>query len=255
MKTPHPQGAPAPFDHLVLMMRDQLMDHAPRFEQDGYHLTDLSVHNLGSINRLIMLDTTYIELLGWPTGKPPARKEIAEQPFGLDALVFKTDNAQATFERLRDDGFDVNPVLRLERPLQFQGEEHLAQFDTVRFSTQPVAGLRIYFCQHLTPELVWNEAALRHDNGAKALDRIIIEASDAPLVAAQLGKVAHSDAQAQDDGTYVIVLRNMQLVVKSGTGLTAAKISQAFLRHDDDELHEFNPHVSWTNTLQDKQTG
>ncbi|WP_255474943.1 VOC family protein [Pusillimonas sp. ANT_WB101] len=251
MKTLHPKSAPAPFDHLVLMMRDQLMERAPHFEQDGYRLTELSVHNLGSINRLIPLDTTYIELLGWPAGKPPARKEIAEQPLGLDALVFKTENAQATFERLREEGFEVNPVLRLERPLIFQGKQHLAQFDTVRFSAQPVAGLRMYFCQHLTPEFVWNEDAIRHDNGAKSLDHIVIEASDAQAVAAQLGKVANAEAKAQDDGTYVIALRNMQLVVRPAVGVTAAKISQAFLRHADDELREFNPHVSAASSRQE----
>lgn len=244
MKTLHSKSAPAPFDHLVLMMRDQLMERAPHFEQEGYYLTELAVHNLGSINRLITLDTTYLELLGWPAGKPPARKEIAEQPLGLDALVFKTENAQATFERLRDEGFNVNPVLRLERPLTFEGEQHLAQFDTVRFSTQPVAGLRMYFCQHLTPEFVWTDDAMRHDNGAKSLDHIVIEASDAQAVAVLLGKVANAEANAQDDGTYVIALRNMQLVVRPDVELTAAKISQAFLRHADDEVREFNPHIS-----------
>src|SRR3546814_16756107 len=61
---------PLDFDHLVLMVRDQLTEHAQQLLQDGFHLTDLAVHNLGSINRLITLESAYIELLGWPAGKP-----------------------------------------------------------------------------------------------------------------------------------------------------------------------------------------
>src|SRR3546814_1490281 len=38
---------PLDFDHLVLMVRDQLTEHAQQLLQDGFHLTDLEVHNLG----------------------------------------------------------------------------------------------------------------------------------------------------------------------------------------------------------------
>ncbi len=238
----------APFDHLVLMMRDELMQRAPRFEQAGYRLTALSVHNLGSINRLIPLDTAYIELLGWPAGKPPARKEIADQPLGLDALVFRSEDAGATHARLCELGFDVNPVQRLERPLQFLGETQMARFDTVRFATQPVAGLRIYFCQHLTPEFIWNEPALDHANGAIALDRIVIEAPDANMVATQLSKVANATAQAGDDGAYIVSLPNLALVVMPTPGLSAPRVSQAFLRHRDGAVSVFNTHVGTAGT-------
>ena len=77
------------FDHAVVMVRDRLDALAPHFERQGFHLSDKAVHNLGSCNRLIVLEGTYIELLGWPPGAPPARK-IAGSPFGLEALVFHT---------------------------------------------------------------------------------------------------------------------------------------------------------------------
>jgi hypothetical protein len=65
-----PMSRSLSFDHLVLMLRDQLEEQAPVFEADGYTLTELAVHNLGSMNRLITLDSAYIELLGWPAGQP-----------------------------------------------------------------------------------------------------------------------------------------------------------------------------------------
>ncbi len=238
-----PDSRTAPFDHLVLMMRDQLMEHAPRFEQDGYRLTDLSVHNLGSINRLIPLDSTYIELLGWPAGQPPARKEIAGQALGLDALVFRSHDSEATLERLRRAGFDVNPVQRLERPLQVRGASHLARFDTVRFSMQPIAGLRMYFCQHLTPEFIWNDAAIRHENGAQSLDHIVVEAPDAQTVSTQLAAVINGKARAQEEGAYAIDLPNLRLIVRPASGLSAARIHQASILHRDGQVRVFNPQL------------
>jgi len=65
------------FDHLVIITRACLSDFVRIFEQSGFKLTPLAKHNLGSINRLIVLDSTYIELLGWESDKPLARKEIA----------------------------------------------------------------------------------------------------------------------------------------------------------------------------------
>src|SRR5690606_8600299 len=201
-----------PFDHLVLMMRDQLTDRAPLLQQDGFHLTQVSVHNLGSINQLITLDTSYIELLGWPAGQPPARKEIAEQPLGLDALVFRPHNAGDTYEHLRRSGFDVNPVQRLERPLPVQGCMQTARFDTVRFARQPIAGLRIYYCEHLTPEYVWDPAVMLHENGAVSLSEIVIKAPDAQDVAAMLAVLVNGQAQALDNGRYGLTLPNLQLM-------------------------------------------
>ena len=75
------------FDHAVVMVRDRLDALAPHFERQGFHLSDKAVHNLGSCNRLIVLEGTYIELLGWPPGAPA--QEIGS-PFGLEALVFRT---------------------------------------------------------------------------------------------------------------------------------------------------------------------
>lgn len=82
------QRGPTAFDHAVIMVRDRLEALAPHYERQGFRLSDKAVHNLGSCNQLIVLDDTYIELLGWPPGAPPARKEIADSPLGLEAWCF-----------------------------------------------------------------------------------------------------------------------------------------------------------------------
>ena len=227
------------FDHLVVMVRDKLDAHASRLQGDGFGLTDVSVHNLGSINRLVTLESSYIELLGWPAGRPPARKEIADQPLGLDALVFRPRNAADTHERLRLAGFEVNPVQRLERPVAGPSGTGMAQFDTLRFARQPVPGLRIYYCQHLTPEYIWNASALRHANGAQSLSEIVVKANDARSVASTLAELAEGRVQTLNDGSHVLELPNLRLAVVPDGCVEAACISHALLRYRDGSERPF----------------
>jgi hypothetical protein len=162
------------FDHLVIITRDQLQLVSHYFEQRHFTLTEPAKHNLGSINQLIILDSSYIELLGWEKNTTPSRKEIADLPIGLDALVFQTNHADATYQRLLKAGYPVNPVQDLSRPAKTNGLEQMARFKTVRFSRQPIAGLRIYFCEHLTPEAVWNPLYMTHTNRAQSIHAIEI---------------------------------------------------------------------------------
>lgn len=231
------------FDHLVVMLRDQLETTAPRYEVAGYTLSELSVHNLGSINRLIMLDTSYIELLGWPAGAVPLRKEIAGQPLGLDALVLRSEDATRDFDRLRSAGFDVQPVSRLERPLEIDGVAQMARFDTVRFGTQPVPGFRLYLCQHLTPEHVWVPQLMQHANGARSLEQIRIAAPDAGRVAKVLATVAGATLFQRGD-RYSVELPNLELLVEPSHGHAEARIVAAGLRHADGSTREFNVSIT-----------
>ena len=230
--------SPLAFDHLVVMVRDELPQHADTYEQEGYRLSELSVHNLGSINRLIVLDTTYIELLGWPAGEPPRRKEIAEQPLGLDALVWRSDDAASDHDRLKAAGFDVQPVGRLERPLEFHGEQRVARFDTVRFNTQPIEGLRMYVCQHLTPEYVWDAPLLRHPNGVTSLDTIEIATPDTAKTAEVLSAITGAPVSVESDVTR-ISLPNIELRLRHESQLERARIAGAWVRQADGTVREF----------------
>jgi len=133
------------FDHLVIIARDDLDALSSQFSECGFQITPKAHHNLGSSNRLIMLDSSYIELLGWGKGEIPKRAEIAEQPIGLDAIVFRTSDAEACYQSLKDKGFLVNSVQELTRESEYNNTSVLVKFKTVRFSAQPITGLRIYF--------------------------------------------------------------------------------------------------------------
>ena len=216
------------FDHLVVMGRDQMVNLSQRFEALGFHLTPTARHNLGSMNRLIMLNTAYVELLGWGAGELPARKEIADEPIGLNALVFRTQDAQECHRVLEQNGYCPNPVQALTRPVDINGGTAQASFRTVRFSTQPIAGLRIYFCQHLTPEYVWRPEDQAHPNGLTELVDIVLESSDPSLLDSQLRRLLvcspELGSQAQPiTQQHEIALGNCRLrIVPSSSGKPVA---------------------------------
>ena len=220
------------FDHAVVMVRDRLDELAPHYERQGFTLTEKAVHNLGSCNRLIVLDSTYVELLGWPAGATPARKEIADSPFGLEALVFRTNDAQATYERLLAAGFAVNPVQDLSRPARVQGREMEARFHTVRFAEQPIPGIRMYFCRHLTPECVWAPEVMDHANGARRIVQISARSADARAVAERLALVTDVPAE-QAAGGWDLALGNLRLHVAQDDAATSPRLDTLTLENRD----------------------
>jgi hypothetical protein len=219
------------FDHAVVVVRDQMSNVAPRFEGQGFMLSEEATHNVGSHNRLIVLSDTYVELLGWPPGTPAPRAEIAASAVGFDAIVFRTDDAEATHQRLREGGFVVSPVTELTRPAMVDGGRAQARFTTVRFAEQPIRGIRVYFCQHLTPELVWQPRLMAHDNGVTVLRRVQAQAPDPSTVADLLRQMA--GGARRHARHHEVVLANTTIQVASAPARSEARLVGVTLGTDD----------------------
>ncbi|MEQ4517369.1 MAG: VOC family protein, partial [Pantoea agglomerans] len=58
-----------------------------------------------------------------------------------------------------------------------------AHFRTVRIRPSLVPNGRSFFCQHLTPEAVWQPAWQRHPNGVRNISEFVIVAQDPALSA------------------------------------------------------------------------
>jgi len=225
------------FDHAVIMVRDQLDALAPDYLAQGFTLSERSVHNIGSTNQLIVLQDAYLELLGWPPGAPP-RPEIAQSRLGLEALVFRSDDAHATYTRLKAAGYAVNPEQELTRPARLHDGTSdasiTARFQTVRFAEQPIAGLRLYFCQHLTPHAVWQPALMAHPNGARRIDHISLAAPDAQDLAARLGRVIDVAPQAgTTPNSATLALANLALHIHQDAALPQPRLTGLAVRDAD----------------------
>jgi hypothetical protein len=188
-----------PLDHVVVNVLRGMNAAAEIFAKLGFTLTPLGRHSLGSINHLMVAPGAYLELVGVPAeGKQ--RQEVLDSPFGLNGLVFRTEDADATFARLKGDDLQPSDPVAFSRPVEIDGETLDASFRTVRVPNGLFPAGRVYFCQHLTPELVWRDEWLDHLNGFCGFDRIAVGSSNPEVDAARYVSATDADAEPYGEG-------------------------------------------------------
>ncbi len=180
-------------DHLVINTALGMDSAATIFADLGFHLTPRGHHSLGSINHLMVDSTSYLELVGVPPiGKQ--RQEVLDSPLGLSGLVFRSSDADATYARLTAAGFAPQEPILLERPVPVDGVDDVARFRNVRMTSAEFPAGRVYFCQHLTPGLVWRDEWLSHLNGFCGIAGITVQSPDPAREAARYAALAGGDA-------------------------------------------------------------
>jgi len=168
----------ASVDHAVINVLYQMDAAVARFRAFGFTLTERGYHSLGSINHLMMFNSDYLEIVGLSHDTERIRQEVADSPPGLNGLVFGTDDADQLYRQLVTQNVPVDPPLAFSRPVTVKGVEHRASFRTVRLSPSYARGGRVYFCEHETPELVWQAQWQRHRNGVHGLAAFAIVLQD-----------------------------------------------------------------------------
>jgi len=173
-------------DHVVVDARDR-MDEAVRvYRALGFHMTGRSRHTLGSVNHLAVLESDYLELLGFDPAGETVRPDLLAWPAGLNGLVFGLEQPEDLYSELRERGVSVDPVQSFSRPVNLGGGvSQDARFRVVRLRAGTASFGRVYFCHHLTPELIWRPEWRGHPNGARSIAGIQIAVRD-PGAAAEL---------------------------------------------------------------------
>ena len=167
-------------DHVVFNARDRMDDVVSLFERLGFTIAPRGHHTLGSINHVIVFERDYLELLGYPPGRPPERRpELVAQPIGLMATVLATGDADATHADLIRRGLRPRPVQTFSRPVDLgEAGVHDASFRVTRLEPDAVPGTWFYYCQHLTPELVWRPEWQQHANHVQGMASLEIAVPD-----------------------------------------------------------------------------
>ena len=195
---------PSPvLDHAVIDVRDHIDDALRCFNSLGFQLTPRGHHTLGSANHLAMFTTDYLELLGFGEGGA-TRLEIARFPAGLNGLVFKTADGDLVHREAAAAALPVLPVQSFSRPVALGGATRDARFRTTRLDPDKIAMGRVYFCEHLTPDLVWRPEWLTHPNGASAIARVVVATSDPRRAAKLFRDLFGGDVVAERDGRWVM---------------------------------------------------
>jgi hypothetical protein len=201
-----PSVLPVPtLDHVVVNVRDRIDEAADTYRRLGFTLTPRGYHTLGSMNHLAMFGTDYLELIAANPANN-SRPEIMAAPFGLDGLVFGTEDATESYEALLRNEVPVEPPRQFSRPVETAGEPRDAMFRTTDVSRSAAPVGRLYFCQHLTRDLVWRDEWRRHANGAVGIARAVIAAEAPETLGGLFARMFGRDAvRATDDGCSLIL--------------------------------------------------
>jgi hypothetical protein len=202
---------PSPvLDHVVIDVRDHIDEAMRCFGSLGFQLTPRGHHTLGSVNHLAMFATDYLELLGFGD-RDAARVEIARFPTGLNGLVFKTTDADLVHRQAATASLPVLPVQAFSRPVALDGTTRDARFRTTRLDPDKISVGRVYFCEHLTPDLVWRPEWQSHPNGASAVARVVVATPDPRRTAKLFDDLFGSDVVAERDGRQVMMAGTAQV--------------------------------------------
>jgi hypothetical protein len=135
----------------------------------------------GTGNRCVMLQRGYMEFLA-PTHDTPNASQLRaamRRYTGIHLIAFGSDNGAADHARLLQAGFEPLPVIALQREVGTERGTGEARFTVVRVPRDVMAEGRIQYCQHHTPELVWQPRWINHCNGVTGLAGLIVCVADA----------------------------------------------------------------------------
>jgi hypothetical protein len=186
-------------DHVVVNVRDRIDEGAATYRRLGFTLTPRGYHSLGSMNHLAMFGTDYLELIAAPPGDT-GRPEIMAAPEGLNGLVFASEDAAATHAALVAAGVAINKPMQFTRPVALPEGAQDATFRTAHLQARASGLGRLYFCQHLTRDLVWRDEWRHHANGALGVARAVIAAADPAGLGALFATMFGADAVRAIEG-------------------------------------------------------
>ncbi len=183
-------------DHVAHFVPD-MGQAAPALEKLGFTLTPFSIQShrpepgaalvpAGTANRCVMFGRGYIECLT-PVGDTPVAGQLRaaiQRYIGVHLIAFGTAAPELDHARLAANGYAPLAPVALQRQIGTPHGEDTARFTVVRVPPGTMAEGRIQFCQHHTPDLVWQERWLTHENHAAALTAVIVCVDD-PAAAAQ----------------------------------------------------------------------
>ena len=153
-----------PIDHLFTVTTDREAARTALAGM-GFKLTERGEHpGRGTSNHLMFFGRCYWELLA------------IDEPGPASALLGKATTLMGCALRTADAARDVAAAARLgasagatepvTRPVRVDGQWHTARFTIAPLAPAAPADVYFFFCQHLTPELVWPQERVAHPNGA-----------------------------------------------------------------------------------------
>lgn len=194
-------------DHVVVAVRD--LDAAARtWAGLGFTVSPRGLHSahLGSGNYTIMFGPDYVELLGIvaPTDYNAATRAFLAQREGLERSAFTAVDATKGVAELKARGIGGTGPIDFSRPVDLPGGgKGEARFSTMYWpADERPGGMRIFACQHLTPEVVWIPQLQVHENTAKRIDRVEVVSTAPKAAADHMARLIDQPVTGEADGAF-----------------------------------------------------
>ncbi len=179
-------------DHAAILVAD-LAEAEAAYRRLGFRTTPIGRHNnVGTANHLIMFDEDFFEMLGieTPTDFNKQWADAIAEREGLWGLAFTSDDVRATHRHLKAGGFSPTDPAEFSRPVDLGDKVSQAKFTLTYLEPTAVEGIRLFVCQHHTPELVWRPEYLGQPNTATSLAHVTLAVDDPAAAAAAYGRFA-----------------------------------------------------------------
>jgi hypothetical protein len=200
-------------DHAVINVRSQIDQAADVYRRLGFTLTDRGYHTLGTCNHLAVFQNDYIELLGFESETEPVQTDLTSGPIGLSALAFKSANMDALRHDLAARGVPADEPQAFSRPVALPAGIVDARFEIVRLRRGANESVALFFCRHLTPELVWRPEWQDHPNGATTLAGIVMASADPERSVQRFARLADPGSVRAIEGGVAIAMGSALLEV------------------------------------------
>ena len=200
-------------DHIAINVKENMDEAYKLFSELGFTLTPRGYHTLGSINHSMVFKNDYLELIGTPKGKPITRPELKNAEIGINGLVFKSDNIKKTYQHLINMKLSNFPPRYFSRPVEINGIEREAKFETVSIKDNIFKAGRVYFCNHLTPNLVWIPEYKSHKNNVSEISEITVIDSNPSSILKKINKITDSVKIDKQENFIIVKTDDVKLIL------------------------------------------
>lgn len=184
---------------------DLVLDHVAHFVPDldaagtlletlGFVPSPVSHHQAngapaGTANRCLMFEEGYVEILAptLDTANAARIRDHMRRYAGIHLVCFGTPDSEGEHRRLAAHGFEPEPYVRLERRVE---DGRTVKFGVVYVPPAKMPEARVQYCEHFTPEVIWEPRFVAHPNGVTGLGDSYVVADDPVQTAARWARFA-----------------------------------------------------------------
>src|SRR5262249_15708038 len=221
-----PLGEEIFLDHLAHFVRDA-EPAAAALTRAGFAPAPLSIQSnpdpeggpprlTGTGNVTVMFRRGYVEIL-FKTSETPLARELDSalaRHAGLHLVAFAAADAAVAHARLGQSGFQVRPLVKMQRPVDTEDGSATAALTIGGVEAGVMPEGRLQILTHHTEQAVWQPRWLTHANGAVALTDVVVAVSDVDEAAQRFARFTGRPVVANTAGCAVALDRGRVQLMK-----------------------------------------